>query len=86
MALSTEILAKTYSLAGGALTLVGTGGVFDAADAYAKIRAGATLVQLYSAMVYRGPSVAAAIAADLGELLRRDGFARVADAVGVDRR
>ncbi len=86
MALSTGILAKTYGLAGGALTLVGTGGVFDATDAYAKIRAGATLVQLYSAMVYRGPGVAAEIAADLAALLRRDGFATVADAVGADRR
>jgi dihydroorotate dehydrogenase len=85
MALSTQVLAKTYRLAGGALTLVGTGGVFDAADAYAKIRAGATLVQLYSAMVYRGPGVAAAIAADLAALLRRDGFASVAAAVGTDR-
>jgi dihydroorotate dehydrogenase len=86
MALSTEILAKTYRLSGGALALVGAGGVFDAPDAYAKIRAGASLVQLYSAMVYRGPGVAAAIAADLAALLRRDGFASVAAAVGADRR
>jgi len=86
MGLATQILAKTHALAGKDLVLVGTGGVFDAADAYAKIRSGASLVQLYSALVYKGPGLAAAIARDLAALLRRDGFANVADAVGADRR
>jgi dihydroorotate dehydrogenase len=85
MALATRILAKTHKLAGPGLPLVGTGGVFDAADAYAKIRAGATLVQLYSALVYRGPGLAAEIARGLAELLRADGFASVEAAVGADR-
>lgn len=80
--LSTRMLAKTFARAGRGLALVGTGGVFDAADAYAKIRAGASLVQLYSAMVYRGPAVAVQICRELPALLRADGFARVADAVG----
>jgi dihydroorotate dehydrogenase len=80
--LSTRMLAKTRKLAGPGLTLVGTGGVFDAKDAYAKIRAGASLVQLYSAMVYRGPALAARICRDLPALLRAGGFACVADAVG----
>ena len=86
MGLATQMLAKTYALAGKNLVLVGTGGVFDAPDAYAKIRAGASLVQLYSALVYKGPGLAATIARDLAALLRADGFANVADAVGADRR
>lgn len=84
--LSTAVLKKTYRLAGGALPLVGVGGVSDAKTAYAKIRAGAALVQLYSAMVYEGPGLAARIARDLPALLAADGFARVADAVGADCR
>lgn len=84
--LSTTVLKKTYRLAGGALPLIGVGGVSDARSAYAKIRAGATLVQLYSAMVYEGPDLAARIARALPELLARDGFQRVADAVGADCR
>jgi dihydroorotate dehydrogenase len=80
--LSTRILAKTRTLAGRDLVLIGTGGVFDARDAYAKIRAGASLVQLYSALVYRGPGLAARICRELPALLRADGFATVADAVG----
>jgi dihydroorotate dehydrogenase len=86
MGLATQMLAKTYALAGKDLVLVGTGGVFDANDAYAKIRAGASLVQLYSALVYRGPGLAAAIARDLPALLHADGFKSVAEAVGADRR
>ncbi len=80
--LSTRMLAKTRTLAGRDLVLIGTGGIFDARDAYAKIRAGASLVQLYSAMVYRGPGLAAEICRGLPALLRADGFASVADAVG----
>jgi dihydroorotate dehydrogenase len=84
--LSTAVLKKTYRLGGGALTLIGAGGVSDAKTAYAKIRAGATLVQLYSAMVYEGPDLAARIARGLPALLAADGFARVAEAVGADCR
>ncbi len=80
--LSTRVLAKTRALAGRDFVLVGTGGIFDARDAYAKIRAGASLVQLYSAMVYRGPGLAARICRELPALLKADGFASVADAVG----
>jgi dihydroorotate dehydrogenase len=68
------------------LTLIAAGGVSDAKTAYAKIRAGATLVQLYSAMVYEGPDLAARIARALPASLAADGFARVADAVGADCR
>ena len=66
----------------GSLPLIGVGGIGSAEDAYAKIRAGATAVQLYTAMVYEGLSLAARIARGLDALLARDGFANVADAVG----
>ena len=62
--------------------LIGTGGVFNAEDAYHKIRLGASLVQLYTAMVYEGPSVSRQICLGLRELLKRDGFANVTEAVG----
>jgi dihydroorotate dehydrogenase len=64
------------------LPIVGVGGVRDAADAYAKIRAGASLVQLYTGFVYEGPSTARQLATGLSELLDRDGFDSVEDAVG----
>ena len=67
---------------GGALPLVGAGGISSAEDAWQRIRAGASLVQLYSAMVYEGPGIARRIARGLEGLMRRDGFASVAEAVG----
>ncbi len=66
------------------LPVIGVGGVFTAEDAYRKIRAGATLVQLYTGLVYRGPSIARDINEGLLDLLDRDGFDSVADAVGAD--
>lgn len=66
------------------LPVVGVGGVFTAADAYRKIRAGASLVQLYTGLVYRGPSIAREINQGLLALCERDGFDRVADAIGAD--
>ncbi len=79
---STRVLARLYRLTGGTLPLIGVGGVGSVGDAYAKIRAGASAVQLYTAMVYEGLSLAARIARGLDDLLARDGFANVADAVG----
>ena len=64
--------------------MIGVGGIASAADAYARIRAGASLVQLYSALVYEGPTLARRINDGLTALLTRDGFTNVADAVGVD--
>jgi dihydroorotate dehydrogenase len=83
---STALLAEVYRLSGGGLTLIGTGGLASGADAYAKIRAGASAVQLYSALVYHGPALVTAIKRDLAGLLAADGFASVADAVGADHR
>jgi dihydroorotate dehydrogenase len=80
--LSTRVLAKMYKLTGGKIPLIGCGGVSSGADAYAKIRAGATLVQLYSALIYQGPFLVPQINRELAALLKRDGFASVKDAVG----
>ena len=79
---STRVLARLYRETGGAIPLIGVGGVSSAADAYAKIRAGACAVQLYTAMVYQGLSLAHRIARGLDEMLARDGFANVSDAIG----
>ena len=69
---------------GGAIALVGVGGIATAEDAFARIRAGASLVQLYSAMVYEGPGIARAITRGLERLLRQHGFSSIAEAVGTD--
>jgi dihydroorotate dehydrogenase len=81
---STAVLRRFSSAARGRLALIGTGGVASGADAYAKIRAGARAVQLYSALVYEGPGLIQRIGRDLAALLAADGYARVADAVGAD--
>jgi dihydroorotate dehydrogenase len=83
---STALLGRMYGLTQGRLPLIGVGGVGSAREAYAKIRAGASLVQIYSALVYEGPHLAARIAAELPALLAADGFAHVRDAVGADHR
>ena len=67
---------------GGAIPLVGVGGIASAADAWQRIRAGASLIQLYSAMVYQGPGLARRINRGLIRLVDRDGFSGVAEAVG----
>jgi dihydroorotate dehydrogenase len=82
---STRVLARLSQLTGGGLPLIGVGGISSGAEAYAKIRAGASAVQLYTAMVYHGLTLAARIARDLDALLARDGHANVRDAVGTAR-
>jgi len=81
---STEVLRQLARTVGGRVPLIGVGGVGSAEDAYAKIRAGASAVQLYTALVYQGLSLGARIARGLDDLLARDGFASVAEAVGAD--
>ncbi|MCR9087220.1 MAG: quinone-dependent dihydroorotate dehydrogenase [Rhodobacteraceae bacterium] len=83
---STEVLATLYRLTDGKLPLIGVGGIEDADTAYAKIRAGATAVQLYSALTWNGLSLVGRIADGLDTRLAADGFANVADAVGVGTR
>jgi dihydroorotate dehydrogenase len=70
---------------GGALPLIAAGGIASGADALARIRAGASLVQLYTAMVYDGPGIARRINRELKLLLAREGFARLEEAIGVER-
>jgi dihydroorotate dehydrogenase len=82
--LSTEVLRKTAQRVERQFPLVGCGGVGSGAEAYAKIRAGATLVQLYSAMVYEGPPLIRRVKDELAVLLQRDGFSSVAQAIGAD--
>ena len=80
---STRVLAKLATLTD--IPLIGVGGVSSAEQAYAKIRAGASAVQLYTALVYGGLSLAARIARDLDDLLARNGFANVTEAIGTDK-
>ena len=82
---STRVLAKLSQLTDGKLPLIGVGGISTADHAYQKIRAGASAVQLYTAMVYDGLSIAAKVAQGLDTALENGGFATVADAVGTDR-
>jgi dihydroorotate dehydrogenase len=81
---STKILAQMRRLVGNRLVLVGVGGIAGSADAYAKIRAGASLVQLYTGLVYEGPGLVERIKQGLARRLAHDGFFSVMDAVGVD--
>ncbi len=84
--LSTRRVADMYRLTGGRIPLIGTGGIATGAQAFAKIRAGASLVQVYSALVFEGVGLAGRITADLARLLRAGGFSTVAEAVGSDHR
>ena len=84
MAPSTEVLRRVALATARKLPLIGVGGVASGSDAYAKLRAGASTVQLYTALAYAGPGLPARINAELAALLRRDGLASVADAVGLD--
>jgi len=81
-AASTRVLGEMYQATKGQVPLVGVGGIEDGQGAYAKILAGASLVELYSAMVYQGPAIAARVNRELAELLKADGYASVGDAVG----
>lgn len=81
-ALSTKILAEMYKLTGGKIPIIGVGGISSPEDAYAKICAGASLVQLYSTMVYQGFGVVNLINEKLPALLARDGFSHISEAVG----
>jgi dihydroorotate dehydrogenase len=82
--LAQQRLIDFRKASGGKIPLIGVGGISTAEDAYARIRAGASLVQIYSALVYEGPGLARKINKGLARLLRRDGLNNIADAVGVD--
>lgn len=80
--LSTEVLGKVYRQTGGMIPLVGVGGVSSGADAYRKIAAGASLVQLYSGLVFEGPGLINRIRRDLAGLLAAKGFNSITQAIG----
>ena len=80
----TAVLSTLHRLTGGALPLIGAGGVASAEDAFARIRAGASAVQLYTAMIFEGVSLGARIARGLDRLLEQAGAANVAELVGAD--
>lgn len=82
--LALDRLIAFRAATGGAVPLIAAGGIAGAEDAYARIRAGANLIQLYSALVYEGPGLAKRITAGLKTLLARDGFTNIAQAVGAD--
>ncbi|WP_010274805.1 quinone-dependent dihydroorotate dehydrogenase [Paenibacillus senegalensis] len=81
---SSEVIRSVYRLSQGKLPIIGCGGIFSAQDAYDKIRAGASLVEIYTALIYEGPELIKEINEGLLELLRKDGFKRLSDAVGAD--
>ncbi len=82
--LALQRLRDFRAATGGQVPLIGVGGISDAEDAWQRIRAGASLVQLYSAMAYDGPGIARTITRGLERLMRRDGFAAIAEAVGTE--
>jgi dihydroorotate dehydrogenase len=82
--LALNNLRLMYALTGGRMPLVGVGGIATGEDAYQRIRAGASVIQLYTALVFEGPGLVTRIKQELTALLRRDGFASVAEAVGAD--
>ncbi len=81
---SKAIVQQIRTLAQGQIAIIAVGGITTGNDAYARIRAGANLVQLYTALIYRGPGVAGRIARELVECILRDGFRTLADVIGVD--
>jgi len=84
--LATQMIRRVYQLSGGRLPIIGVGGVFTAEDAYEKIRAGASLVQVYTGFIYQGPTLPVDLCRGLEELLWRDGREHVSQAVGADAR
>ena len=82
--MSTAVLHEMYRLTKGKIPLIGVGGVSSGKDAYLKIRAGASLVELYTSLVYDGPALIPRIKKDLAACLRADGFSSIQDAIGAD--
>ena len=85
-AAALDLLRRVYRHTAGRIPLIGVGGIATAADAYIRIKAGASLVQLYTAIVYKGPGLIPRMTHELAALLRNDGFAHIADAVGAEHR
>jgi dihydroorotate dehydrogenase (fumarate) len=82
--ISNQLIRETYRHYKDRFTIIGVGGVFNAEDAYVKIRSGASVVELITGMIYNGPQVIGQINQGLAEMLRRDGFHSITDAIGID--
>ena len=83
---STEVIRHLYRRSAGKLPIIGVGGIFSAEDAWQKIKAGASLVQVYTGLVYEGPSIAREITEGLSQILETNGLRSLTDAVGLDTR
>ncbi len=82
---STEVIRHLYSQTKGALPIIGVGGIFDAADAWEKITVGASLLQIYTGLIYKGPGVVREIVAGLRNRMAEQGFTRLSQAVGTGK-
>ena len=83
---ATAVIRRAYARSGGALPIIGVGGIFTAEDVYEKLRAGASAVQVYTGFIYEGPGMVRQLLTGLGPLLARDGFSSVREAIGADHR
>ena len=81
---SNELIKLAYKNFGNKLTIIGCGGIFSADDAYTKIKLGASLVQLITGLIYQGPQLVSEINFGLADLLKKDGYKHISQAVGVD--
>lgn len=81
---STELIRQMYRLTGGKVPIIGVGGVFSGKDAFDKIQAGASVIQIYSSFIYHGPPIVSKIKRELDCLLKENGYENVVEAVGKD--
>jgi len=79
---STEIIQHIYKKTSGKMPIIGVGGIFNAADAWEKLIAGASLIQLYTGLIYEGPGIAASIVQGLVQQMEAEGFSRLKDVIG----
>ncbi|XP_078525382.1 dihydroorotate dehydrogenase (quinone), mitochondrial isoform X3 [Lissotriton helveticus] len=84
--MATQTVREMYSLTKGKVPIIGVGGVHSGQDALEKIRAGASLVQLYTALTYEGPPIVSRVKRELEDLLKEQGFSNVTEAIGADHR
>jgi dihydroorotate dehydrogenase subfamily 2 len=81
---SNELIKLTYENYGKKFLIIGCGGIFNAKDAYTKIKLGASLIQLITGLIYEGPLLPAEINSDLSDLIKKDGFKNISEAIGID--
>ncbi|HAF88509.1 MAG TPA: dihydroorotate dehydrogenase (quinone), partial [Deltaproteobacteria bacterium] len=81
---STAMIRNLFAELGKGIPIIGVGGIFNGADAYEKIKAGAAAVQIYTALIYEGPGIVLKVKAELANLLKKDGYKSVSEAIGTD--